>query len=91
MTDAERDGTKRACVSDHKGRFAQALHRRSARAVRLPDDKNELHLVTTGGRKVAVLVRDAVDPDLAARGHARALEQIHDAVSGMHTKHQSLW
>ena len=80
MTDPERDTSKRACVSDHKGRFAQALHRRSPRAVRLPDDKNELHLVTTGGRKVAVLVRDAVDPDLAARGQA-ALEQIHDAVS----------
>ena len=79
MTVAELEGTKRACVSD-KGPFAKALNRRNPRAVKLPEETKELHLCTSRGRKVAVLLRNVLDAKVAARGHA-ALEAIHNTVS----------
>ena len=77
MTPAELEACKRVSVPDQKGKFAEALHRRTPAALKLPVSAKELHLVTREGRKVAVLLRSVLGAELAARGHP-ALNSIHD-------------
>lgn len=77
MRPDELHACKRASVSDGKGDFAKALHRRTLKSLKLPSDATELHIQTTGGRKVAVLLLNALAADVAARGHG-ALNRIHD-------------